>query len=485
MKEQRAAPRSSKRQVTVAGSGSPAEELPAGSPPEAVPSAAGPSEAGGWRASGDTGADAPPDPVAPLPRRRGAWGLIRLALVLGVIVAGFLLLGLGPLLVVIIAIIVIVMVHEFGHFITAKWSHMKVTEYFVGFGPRLWSIRKGETDYGVKPILLGGYVKIPGMTNLEEIDPADEDRTYRQQPFHKRIIVASAGSFMHFVMAFLLAYAALLYFGTPTQGVQTTIAGFATWPGHSETAAQAAGLRPGDIVESADGHRVDRATALADVIRSSANRPVSLTVRRDGKIVHLTVTPELGHLVGSTGEALGAGPPKTPTVGLIGITESQRVVFGSEGPIRGIGTAVIDVGRDVAATVRAVPEGIGSLYRGVVSPHAAAQSAKTGTRAESIFGAVRTATQAEQSGILYLIEVLIALNIAFGILNMLPMLPLDGGHVAIAVYERIRTRRGRPYYRADAAKLLPVVYAFSAVLLVVVISAIYLDIAYPIGNPFH
>ena len=93
---------------------------------------------------------------------------------------------------------------------------MKVTEYFVGFGPRLWSVRRGETDYGIKAIPAGGYVKIPGMTNLEEIDPADEARTYRQPPFHKRIIVACAGSFMHFVMAFLLAWGALLFFGTPT-----------------------------------------------------------------------------------------------------------------------------------------------------------------------------------------------------------------------------------------------------------------------------
>jgi membrane-associated protease RseP (regulator of RpoE activity) len=97
---------------------------------------------------------------------------------------------------------------------------------------------------------------------------------------------------------------------------------------------------------------------------------------------------------------------------------------------------------------------------------------------------VRTATQAEQSGILYLIDILIALNIALGLLNMLPMLPLDGGHVAIALYERVRTRRGRPYYRADVKKLLPVVYAFSAALVVVVVVAFYLDIAHPVANPF-
>ena len=139
----------------------------------------------------------------------GWWAVLRLAVVMAAVVALFLAAGLSALLVVIVAIIVMVMVHELGHFATAKWSRMKVTEYFVGFGPRLWSIRRGETEYGVKAIPAGGYVRILGMTNLEEIDPADEAGTYRQQPFHKRIIVASAGSFMHFVMAFLLAYAAL------------------------------------------------------------------------------------------------------------------------------------------------------------------------------------------------------------------------------------------------------------------------------------
>ena len=97
------------------------------------------------------------------------------------------------------------MLHELGHFATAKWAGMKVTEYFVGFGPRLWSVRRGETEYGVKAIPAGGYVRIPGFTSTEEVAPEDEPRAYRQQPFHQRIIVASAGSAMHFLIAFVLA----------------------------------------------------------------------------------------------------------------------------------------------------------------------------------------------------------------------------------------------------------------------------------------
>src|SRR5579863_2106221 len=138
-------------------------------------------------------------PEAPVPEPGDVGGAVDWAglakMLIGTVVVAVLFIAAGwtALLIVIVAIIVMVMVHELGHFATAKWAGMKVTEYFVGFGPRLWSIRKGETDYGFKPILLGGYVKIIGMTSAEEVHPDDEPRSYRQQPFGKRIIVASAG----------------------------------------------------------------------------------------------------------------------------------------------------------------------------------------------------------------------------------------------------------------------------------------------------
>ncbi len=105
---------------------------------------------------------------------------------------------------------------------------MKVTEYFLGFGPRLWSIRRGETEYGIKAIPAGGYVKILGMTNAEEVDPADEPRTYRQQPFHNRLLVAVAGSAMHGVMAFVLFWGLFVFVGAP-QGNAVAIAGSPRW----------------------------------------------------------------------------------------------------------------------------------------------------------------------------------------------------------------------------------------------------------------
>lgn len=406
-------------------------------------------------------------------------GLARMLAVLALIVAFFVLLGWTPWLIVVAAIIVMVMVHELGHFATAKWSGMKVTEYFVGFGPRLWSIRRGETDYGFKPILAGGYVKILGMTSAEEVDPADEPRTYRQQPFANRIMVASAGSFMHFLMAFVLLYGALLYFGAP----QPNIAEVGAYAGGQVHAARDAGIKPGDEILAADGHRVTSEIQLGKIINDSPGKPVVLTVERDGRRLTLTVVPATAHLVDNgTTEVLGKGTGTEKTVGLIGIQFGNA--FSSEGPVRAVGTAGSELGSVTAELVSSIPHAFANAYHSLLNAKFAQETAQTGQRPQSIVGATHTAVEALHEGVLYLILILVELNIALGILNMLPMLPLDGGHVAIAVYERIRTRKGRPYYQADANKLLPVVYAFVAVLLVFSLSILYLDIAHPV-NVFH
>ena len=127
---------------------------------------------------------------------------------IGALAVGGLLFLLGTvsvrMVVVVLVIAAVVFMHELGHYITAKWTGMKATEFFLGFGPRIFSFRRGETEFGLKPILAGAYVKIIGMTNLEEVDPEDEPRTYRQQSYPRRVLVASAGSLMHFAMALLL-----------------------------------------------------------------------------------------------------------------------------------------------------------------------------------------------------------------------------------------------------------------------------------------
>jgi membrane-associated protease RseP (regulator of RpoE activity) len=411
------------------------------------------------------------------------WGLLRLVLFVAAAAALFFALGWGDLFLVIVVIVLMVVGHEFGHFATAKWSRMKVTEFFVGFGPRLWSVRRGETEYGVKAIPAGGYVKIPGMTNLEEIDPADEPRTYRRQPFHNRIIVALAGSTMHFVMAFLLAWAALVFIGGQSSSA-VVINGFSRFDGQATNPAQRAGLTVGDRIVGVNGHRLTDETQLLDAIGSSVGTDVHLLVDRGGRLRTITVVPENRNDVTIPGETTPTGPAS----GVIGVELGSVNV--RENPFGALGGAGVVIGRTTAQAFGGLgqvfsPHGLSSYVHEVANSNAARQDQQTNApRPESIIGAARAAVQGAQAGSGYLIEVLIALNIFIAIVNLIPMLPLDGGHVAIAVYERIRTRRGRPYYQADAAKLMPVAYGFLALLILLATSAAYLDITHPAPNPF-
>ena len=224
-------------------------------------------------------AAAPPGPASrlrPEAATRARWSGSCVALAL--VTALFLVAGLGDLLLFIAILIVIVMLHELGHFATAKWSGMKVTEYFVGFGPRLWSVRRGETEYGVKAIPAGGYVRITGFTVLEDVAAEDEPRAYRQQPFWKRIIVGSAGSAMHFLIAFVLALISVLRL----RGGHQQRAGAGPRP--LERRGPDAG--PAGRASAGRRHRLGgrqvagkSATTLHDVLTRSVGKPVTLGVR--------------------------------------------------------------------------------------------------------------------------------------------------------------------------------------------------------------
>jgi membrane-associated protease RseP (regulator of RpoE activity) len=402
-------------------------------------------------------------------------GLGKLIPIVAVVAAGIawsVAAGTFPVVAFVLAIVAMIMIHETGHFITAKWSGMKVTEYFFGFGPRLWSIRKGETTYGIKALPLGGYVKIIGMSNLERgIDPADEPRTYRQQSYPKRVLVAVAGVVTHFVVAFLLLVLLWTVLGVPKNDKPTLTIGEISGLESGATPAIDAGFKVGDRIVSVGGEAATRWEDLPPFIRRNPNRPLNFVVERDGRMLNLVVTPAA---IERDGE----------TVGFIGI--GSRPAVEKLGFVPGVARAGTNLWDLTTASVK----GLGSIFTpSSLKDYASnltgsAEPGNEGQRPVSVVGVVRIAGQAADSGVFNLVYLLVVLNLFVAVLNLVPLLPFDGGHIAVATYERLRSRRGRRY-QADVGKLMPLTAAVVALMLVLGVTSIYLDIINPIGNPFQ
>ena len=249
-----------------------------------------------------------PAPVASPGRMAAVRGLLAAAAIL---VALFLLarhslaFALGIVLFV-VGILISVILHEAGHFLAAKKFGMKATQFFVGFGPTLWSTVRGETEYGVKALPFGAFVRITGMTTLDEVDPADEPRSMRNKPAWQRAIVMVAGSFMHFALAFVLLLFLALVIGQANDNTTTIGSVSPCVPAslkafdqgscaHNRGAApaQLAGIKPGDKIIAIDGKPVHNWTQLGTAIRARpAGQPMAVTVERDGQGLTLHAEPD-------------------------------------------------------------------------------------------------------------------------------------------------------------------------------------------------
>ena len=384
-----------------------------------------------------------------------------------------------PAVLIIAGILVMVFFHELGHYLTAKWAGMKVTEFFIGFGPRLWSFRKGETEYGFKPIPAGAYVKIIGMHNLEEVDPEDEPRTYRQQPYWRRLSVAVAGSAMHFLMALLLLF--LIYAAI---GVQNDDSRRWTVDGVSaDSPAEEAGLRPGDRLLAIGGDEVTTFDSVRELVGDRGGEEVTIRYERDGEVVEREVTLASRNPAGEQVGFLGVGPE----------FPEERL-----NPFEATGRAFGDFGRVTWESGKALvsfftPAHLGEYADKVSSPGTETEPSDSGGSAEiseddqnrflSPIGAVRIGTRLSESGIAGYFLFFVMINIFVGIFNLVPLLPLDGGHVAIATYEKIRSSiSGRRYY-VDVAKLMPITYGVVLLLATIGITALYLDVVDPVQLP--
>ena len=383
------------------------------------------------------------------------------------------------------ALLFSIMLHEAGHFFTAKKFHMKVTQFFVGFGQTLWSRRKGETEYGVKALPVGGFVKITGMTALEDVDPADEPRSFRRQPGWQRAIVLAAGSFMHFALAFFLLIVLALGIGlasdtsTKIGSVSSCLPASATAsasgtcrPGESPSPARAAGIRDNDKIIAIAGKRVRNWTQLGAAIRSQpVGKPVAITVLRDGQQLVLHASP--ARIPGRKGSYLGIGNAAT----------FQRL-----SPLGAVSYAGSTFGQVLAGSVTAVghlPAAIPDLFA-KDRAHTPAGQVSSVVGVGGITAQVVAAKDSWKIKVAYVLLIVISLNIFVGAFNLLPLLPLDGGHLAVVIYERARAwlarLRGRPDPGlVDMRKLIPVSVGVFALLVGFGLLLITADIF----NPIH
>ena len=361
------------------------------------------------------------------------------------------------------AILFSIGLHEFGHFITAKKFGIKVEQFFIGFGPRLWSVRKGETEYGVKALPFGGYVRIAGMNPFEEIAPEDQDRVFKAKKPWQRAIVLSAGSFTHFILGLLIIASIFMAYGE--QVPTTTISSVqATFDGKPSPAA-AGGIKKGDVLISINGVPLHKWSEATNILHPLGGKEVPVVVRRAGKLQTLQVK------VGDHNPNYEAGNH----FGYLGV--GSKTVTHRYNPIAAIGAGGREVGQGAWLSIQALgklfsPSSIHRLFS-----EAAGTTQRSAGDPATVVGVTGAAGgllgRGDLAGFLSLIA---SFNIFIGTLNLLPLPPLDGGHLAVLAYEKIRRRE------VDMRKLIPITVTVISVFGSLFLLLLYLDIVRPLPS---
>ncbi len=409
----------------------------------------------------------------------------------------------------VVALLVSVSLHEGGHFWTSRRFGMKATQFFVGFGPTIWSRQRGETEWGFKAIPAGGFVKIVGMTQLEEVEPGDEPRAFWRQPWKQRLVVLAAGSTVHFIIAIVLVLLSALSIGkavelnpgigSVSECVPATYKSGCDDPGAVAAPAQAAGLRQGDLVVAVDGAPVEDSLQFLTAVRGAPGRPVDLTVERDGARRDLTVTPVAverpvlrADPLTRDGKVLedADGDPVFPTetVGAIGVGIEFRQGTARLGPVEAVGHSVDQMQAIVTGIWTTFSEKIGTITK-VYGPDRDPAGFIGVVGAGRISGEVLASDETLAFKVLGFLGLIAGLNFFVGVFNLLPLLPLDGGHIAVLLFEQVRDRlrRLRGYTgelaRVDLTKLLPLTYAVVVFFAGFTIWLLGADIVNPIRLP--
>ena len=368
----------------------------------------------------------------------------------------------------IVALLLSVMIHEFGHYITARNYGMWVSEFFVGFGKRIWSVQRGETEFGVKAIPAGGYCKIEGMSPSDELPVGQEDRAFYKASSAKKLVVLGAGSFLHFVIGFVLLFT--LFAGIGTNQALPVISQVV-----ADSAAEAAGIQPGDEILSINGKKVTDWYKDVEVIRESKGKELTLVLDRNGEEISITAAGRLTDIDGTKRYVLGI-------VNDVGLKRSGLWVSLKN-------SAIVTKGflTESVKSLAKLPEKVPALWGATVRGEERDANGLVG-----VVGVARVSGEAVGSDKLTPMErlatfvlIVASLNIFVGIFNLLPILPLDGGHMAVAIADEIRAffarLRGRPRpAQIDVTVLTPITMVVFVILACLTLLLLVADVLNPV-----
>lgn len=416
-------------------------------------------------------------------------------------------------LVIVIGILFSIAWHELGHLSTAKLFGVKVTQYMVGFGRTLWSKKVGETEYGIKALPFGGYIRMIGMlpplgagnlgrnrstgmfssmvddarsASADEVRPEDQDRQFYQRKPWKRIIVMFAGPFMNLILAVVLFFIAMMGFGVPTQTNLVASVSKCVLPADAKATecpsdapaapAAKAGFQTGDRIVQFNGRPTSDWDQVQEAIRATGASAVTVVVERGGKQVTLNPT-----LIAAE-RPDPKDPSKKSVVGFLGVSSAQEIrTLSFGGVVEQIGTLI---GRAATAIVQ-LPQRVPSLVTAIFGGERDRNSPMGIVGVARIGGEIASAEVPATTRITSWLTILAALNLSLFLFNMLPMLPLDGGHIAGALYES--ARRGVAKLRRrpdpgpfDVAKLMPLAYGISLVIIAYGALVLVADIINPV-----
>jgi membrane-associated protease RseP (regulator of RpoE activity) len=387
-----------------------------------------------------------------------------------------------------LGIAISIALHEAGHLLTAKAFGMRVRRYFVGFGPKIFSFRRGETEYGLKVIPAGGFCDIAGMTALDEVTDEERPRAFFRKPTWQRVVVLSAGSAMHFLIGIVLIYVLALTSGLPntrdtaTAGEISCAAGqvapaqlLPCGPGDPRPAADA-GLRTGDTIVAVAGTPTPTWPDAVKAIQAS-NGPTPVVVERAGERLTLTMNvPQVQRLDPRT------GAPRT--VGAIGVGQQTVMEYGAVAAVPATLSYTGTMFAQVWQGLMMFPEKVPRLLDAITGGERDLETPVSVVGASVIGGDL-----AERGLWQVFVQLLVMLNFFVGVFNLLPLLPLDGGHIAVNLYERVRdwtrAKLGKvPMPPVDYTKLLPLTYVVILVGGAVSLLTLTADIVNPI-RPFE